>query len=74
MEASKNSAVTLHKCTDGNQKQTWHYDNIVCLSSEALLATRRMPCLSLGETNEARPIWSVYDSRSEQGHGKSSSR
>ncbi|CAF3727104.1 unnamed protein product [Rotaria sordida] len=27
MEGSKNSVVKLQKCIDGNQKQTWHYNN-----------------------------------------------
>ena len=29
MEGSKNSAIKLQKCTDGNQKQTWDYNNQV---------------------------------------------
>ena len=29
MEGGKNSVIKLHKCTEGNQKQTWNYNNEV---------------------------------------------
>ncbi len=29
MEGIKSSAIKLQKCTEGNQKQTWNYNNEV---------------------------------------------
>ncbi len=29
MESSKNNVVKLHKCSEGNQKQVWNYNNEV---------------------------------------------
>lgn len=40
MEGSKNSVVKLQKCSEGNQKQIWHYDKDVNLTFNLILNQR----------------------------------
>ena len=57
MEGSKSSVIKLHKCTEGNQKQIWKYDNEVKL----IFILNLSKDFLLDKTNETCVFRSMYD-------------
>ncbi len=63
MEGSRNDAVKLHKCAEGNQKQIWKYDNDV--NSISILIFKSKKIFLLDKTNQTCLLCAMYDCRSE---------